>query len=97
MTRPDVLGFQSSNDTGQQPASSGFQRLHPRIQKWIWRQKWSSLRPIQEQAIPRILSAEQEIIISAPTAGATTEAAYIPIITRLQEEAAMQSQGERTW
>jgi ATP-dependent Lhr-like helicase len=73
-----------SNSSGQ--TSSGFQRLHPGVQKWIWQQQWPSLRPIQEQAIPPILEGEQDVIISAATAGGKTEAAFLPIFSRLMEE-----------
>ena len=81
-----ILNFQPANDIGQQQISSGFQRLHPGLQKWLWQQKWSSLHPIQEQAIPLILSGEHDVIISAPTAGGKTEAAFLPIFSRLMEE-----------
>ncbi|MFQ4139002.1 DEAD/DEAH box helicase [Nodosilinea sp. PGN35] len=73
-----------SNSSGQ--ASSEFLRLHPGVQKWIWQQKWPALRPIQEQAIPPILEGEKDVIISAATAGGKTEAAFLPIFSRLMEE-----------
>jgi len=75
-----------SNSSGQEQASSGFQRLHPGVQKWIWQQQWPALRPIQEQAIPPILAGEEDVIISAATAGGKTEAAFLPIFSRLMEE-----------
>ncbi|MGB3494232.1 MAG: DEAD/DEAH box helicase [Elainellaceae cyanobacterium] len=75
-----------SNSSEQEQTSSGFQRLHPGVQKWIWQQKWHSLRPIQEQAIPPILTGEKDVIISAATAGGKTEAAFLPIFSRLMEE-----------
>ncbi|MEL6383640.1 MAG: DEAD/DEAH box helicase, partial [Cyanobacteria bacterium J06626_18] len=75
-----------SSSSGQEQTSSGFQRLHPGVQKWIWQQKWPSLRPIQEQAIPPILTGETDVIISAATAGGKTEAAFLPIFSRLMEE-----------
>lgn len=75
-----------SNSSDQEQTSSGFQRLHPGVQKWIWQQKWPSLRPIQEQAIPPILNGKKDVIISAATAGGKTEAAFLPIFSRLMEE-----------
>jgi ATP-dependent Lhr-like helicase len=63
--------------------SSAFQRLHPRIQRWIWDREWPALRPIQERAIPPILDARSDVIISAPTAGGKTEAAFLPIASAL--------------
>jgi ATP-dependent Lhr-like helicase len=73
-----------SNSSSQ--TSSGFLRLHLGVQKWIWQQKWPALRPIQEQAIPPILEGERDVIISAATAGGKTEAAFLPIFSRLMEE-----------
>ncbi|MGD1904766.1 MAG: DEAD/DEAH box helicase [Leptolyngbyaceae cyanobacterium] len=74
-----------SSSNGGQQASSGFQRLHPGVQKWIWQQKWPALRPIQEDAIPPILVGQQDVIISAATAGGKTEAAFLPIFSRLKD------------
>ena len=75
-----------SSSSGQEQISSGFQRLHPGVQKWIWQQQWPTLRPIQELAIQPILTGKQDVIISAATAGGKTEAAFLPIFSRLMEE-----------
>ncbi|MEM9803665.1 MAG: DEAD/DEAH box helicase [Cyanobacteria bacterium P01_D01_bin.56] len=77
----------SNSEQSPQP-SSGFQQLHPGVQRWIWKQGWSTLRPIQEQTIPLILSREQDVIISAATAGGKTEAAFLPIFSYLANEPA---------
>ena len=61
--------------------SSG--QLHEAVQRWIWAQGWDKLRPIQEQAIAPILSGNTDLIISAATAGGKTEAAFLPIFSRL--------------
>lgn len=53
------------------------------MQKWIWDREWPALRPIQERAIPPILDARSDVIISAPTAGGKTEAAFLPIASAL--------------
>ncbi|NJL35650.1 MAG: DEAD/DEAH box helicase [Leptolyngbyaceae cyanobacterium SM1_4_3] len=71
----------SSNQT-----SSGFDQLHERVQRWIWQQQWMELRDIQEQAIAPILSAQRDVIISAATAGGKTEAAFLPIFSKLMDE-----------
>jgi ATP-dependent helicase Lhr and Lhr-like helicase len=73
----------SSSD---RPLSSAFDQLHERVQRWIWQQQWMELRDIQEQAIAPILSAQRDVIISAATAGGKTEAAFLPIFSRLMEE-----------
>ncbi len=53
------------------------------LQKWVWRQGWNSLRPTQEQAIPILLQGDTDLIIAAATAGGKTEAAFLPILSRL--------------
>ena len=63
--------------------SSAFELLDYRIQQWIWRQGWTSLRDIQEKAIPIILDGEKDVIISAETAGGKTEAVFLPILTSI--------------
>ncbi|MBW4659245.1 MAG: DEAD/DEAH box helicase [Drouetiella hepatica Uher 2000/2452] len=63
--------------------SSGFHRLHEQVQRWIWEKQWTELRDIQEQAIAPILSANTDLIIAAATAGGKTEAAFLPIFSKL--------------
>lgn len=63
--------------------STSFDLLDERVRKWIFRQGWYSLRDIQENAIPVVLSGDSDVIISASTAGGKTEAAFLPILTRL--------------
>jgi ATP-dependent Lhr-like helicase len=66
--------------------SKGFNRLHKGIQKWIWSQKWTSLRDIQEEAIEPVLAADCDIVISASTAAGKTEAAFLPACTNLLDQ-----------
>jgi ATP-dependent helicase Lhr and Lhr-like helicase len=68
--------------------SSSVGQLHEGVQRWIWAQGWDKLRPIQEQAIAPILSGNTDLIISAATAGGKTEAAFLPIFSRLLQEPA---------
>lgn len=63
--------------------STGFKKLHKGVQKWIWSQKWTSLRDIQEEAIGPVLAADCDIVISASTAAGKTEAAFLPACTSL--------------
>ncbi|WP_264984123.1 DEAD/DEAH box helicase [Pseudodesulfovibrio portus] len=67
--------------SSQHSESRGFTLLHPSIQRWIWKQGWTSLRDIQEQAIGSILDCNRDVIISASTAGGKTEAAFLPAIS----------------
>lgn len=66
--------------------SQGFESLHPKVQKWIWDKGWTELRDIQEQAIHALLGPQQDIILAAATASGKTEAAFIPISSRLAFE-----------
>jgi ATP-dependent helicase Lhr and Lhr-like helicase len=71
-----------------QTSPTGFERLHEGVQRWIWEQGWDKLRPIQEMAIAPILSGKTDLIISAATAGGKTEAAFLPIFSRLLQDPA---------
>jgi len=61
--------------------------LDPRIQQWIWKANWTSLRDAQEQAIPLILDGSSDVIIAASTSQGKTEAAFFPILTKLAKNA----------
>lgn len=71
------------NSPASSSESSSFQLLDPRIQRWIWSVGWSTLRDIQEQAIPAIIEGDRDVIISAATASGKTEAAFLPILSNL--------------
>ena len=69
--------------------SVSYNLLNKRVRRWIWQQGWDSLKEIQENAIPTVLAGNCDVIISAPTAGGKTEAAFLPILTAiLQNEKA---------
>nr|WP_274622550.1 DEAD/DEAH box helicase [Myxococcus fulvus] len=76
----------SSSDPGG-AASSAFHRLHPQVRRWVWTQGWKELRGIQEAAIVPIIEGTQDVILSASTASGKTEAAFLPICSRLAEDA----------
>ena len=63
--------------------SFAFERFHTGVQRWIWEQGWTALRPVQEHAAQQILDGDADVIISAPTAGGKTEAAFLPIASKL--------------
>jgi ATP-dependent helicase Lhr and Lhr-like helicase len=65
---------------------SHFDLLHPALQHHIVNSLgWRDLRPFQEAVIPRIVAGEH-LIILAPTAGGKTEAAFLPILSRMLSE-----------
>ena len=74
----------NSDDQG----SSAFERFHEGVQRWVWDQGWTALQPVQERAAEPILAGGRDVIISAPTAGGKTEAAFLPIASRLAESTA---------
>lgn len=65
------------------PASRAFNRLAEPVRRWIWRKGWTGLRDVQERAIPAILESDDDVVIAAATAGGKTEAAFLPLISRL--------------
>ena len=65
---------------------SNFDQLHPALQHHVVNSLgWRELRPFQEAVIPGIL-AGQHMIVLAPTAGGKTEAAFLPIASRMLTE-----------
>lgn len=67
-----------------QPAdpAGAYDRLHPSIQRWVWRQGWDKLRTVQAHAVDPIL-AGRDVIVAAATASGKTEAAWLPICSKL--------------
>ena len=64
---------------------TAYERLHPRIQRWIREQGWDELREIQARTIVSVLDGDGDILISATTASGKTEAAFLPILTSIAE------------
>ena len=69
-------------------ATPAFERLARPIQQILWDMQWPSLRPVQEEAIREILGGEADLIISAQTAAGKTEAAFLPILSRMYKHPA---------
>ncbi len=64
----------------------GFDRLHPSIQHHVVNSiGWRELRPLQQEAVDPILDGNSCLLI-APTAGGKTEAAVLPILSRMLSE-----------
>ncbi len=62
-----------------------YHRLHPTIRRWIRDQGWDELREIQARTVLAVLDSDRDILIAATTAAGKTEAAFLPILTRVAE------------
>jgi ATP-dependent Lhr-like helicase len=60
-----------------------FELLSTPIKKYIRDKRWTELRPIQNAAINRILTTENHYILASPTASGKTEAAFLPILSKV--------------
>lgn len=68
-----------------EPAAA-FDRLHPAVQYHVVSSLgWRSLRPLQNEAIAPICAGDH-LVLAAPTAGGKTEAAMLPLFSRMLEE-----------
>lgn len=65
--------------------SEAFDRLAPPLQRWLWEQGWTGLRDAQVIALPLILDGQRDVVIAAATASGKTEAAFLPLLTRLYD------------
>jgi ATP-dependent Lhr-like helicase len=68
--------------------SSAFDLLCTGLQKAIYDKGWTNLHPIQSDAIRTVYESEDHLLISAQTAGGKTEAAFLPIISKIAENPA---------
>jgi ATP-dependent helicase Lhr and Lhr-like helicase len=69
--------------SGSDSTASNIELLDERIRRWVWSKGWTALRDAQELAIPVLLRAQQDVIIAAATASGKTEAAFLPILSKL--------------
>ena len=60
-----------------------FELLSEPIRKYIRDKRWESLRPIQVAAIKKILSSDENYILASRTASGKTEAAFLPILSKV--------------
>lgn len=64
-----------------------FKLLSENMQQRIWAMKWERFTPVQDRTIPLIMQTDSDIIVSANTASGKTEAAFLPIITKVEARA----------
>ncbi|MFN9998078.1 MAG: DEAD/DEAH box helicase, partial [bacterium] len=60
-----------------------FDLLSEPIRKFIRDKGWEQLRPIQNAAISKILNSDENFILASRTASGKTEAAFLPILSRV--------------
>jgi ATP-dependent helicase Lhr and Lhr-like helicase len=60
-----------------------FDLLSEPIRKFIRDKGWEQLRPIQTAAIAKILASEDNFILASRTASGKTEAAFLPILSKV--------------
>ena len=66
--------------------SDSFGRLHPAVQHHVVNSLgWRSLRPLQQHAIDPVLDG-RHALLGAPTAGGKTEAAVLPLLSRMVDQ-----------
>jgi ATP-dependent Lhr-like helicase len=65
---------------------TAFDTLNEKVRRWVWQQGWDGLKDVQERSIPILLTGQRDLIIMAATAGGKTEAAFLPIVSRLSSE-----------
>ncbi|MEM7665849.1 MAG: DEAD/DEAH box helicase [Pseudomonadota bacterium] len=67
--------------------STAFDKLARPIQKWIRQEGWTELHDIQTRATHILLDESRDLIVSASTAGGKTEAAFLPLLSQVIDEA----------
>ncbi len=60
-----------------------FDLLSEPIRKYVYDKRWEKLRPIQAAAITKILSGNGNYILASKTASGKTEAAFLPILSKI--------------
>ena len=60
-----------------------FSKLAPFIQDFIYQSKWEELRGIQVAACDIIFDTDDNLLLSSGTASGKTEAAFLPVLTKL--------------
>lgn len=63
------------------------ERLHRGVVHWLFDRGWGELRPIQLAALEAFQDCEDDLILTARTAGGKTEAAFLPVISSIAGDA----------
>ncbi|MDR1588871.1 MAG: DEAD/DEAH box helicase [Oscillospiraceae bacterium] len=63
-----------------------FNRLAPFIQDFIYNNNWTELRGVQVASCEAIFDTDDNLLLSSGTASGKTEAAFLPVLTKLYDE-----------
>ena len=63
-----------------------FGRLSPFIRDYIYRNGWTELRAVQVEACRVLLDTDHHLLLASGTASGKTEAAFLPVLTRMEED-----------
>lgn len=83
--RSGAISITSSTALTDCSTPSDIKQLSPGVQAWVQSKGWPSLRPIQSQCVTPILGRRNDVLITAPTASGKTEAAFLPVISWLEQ------------
>ncbi|MDQ5922043.1 MAG: ATP-dependent helicase Lhr and Lhr-like helicase [Pseudomonadota bacterium] len=70
-------------NTTTSAVTSAYSLLSEPICRYIWDKRWDTLRPIQSAAIIKIITTDNNYILASRTASGKTEAAFLPILTKV--------------
>lgn len=73
-------------DESAPSVEQAFSLLATGVQRQLWRMSWTHLRPIQVEAIRTITESDRHCVIAAETASGKTEAAFLPILSKICDE-----------
>lgn len=63
-----------------------FELLSEPVRRYVKDKRWEALRPIQVAAIKKIMSSDAHCILASKTASGKTEAAFLPILSKISRE-----------
>jgi ATP-dependent Lhr-like helicase len=67
-------------------SEEAFALLHPGVQRAIYEMGWKEIREVQQEAIREVYGTDNHLLVCAQTAGGKTEAAFLPVISKLADE-----------
>jgi len=66
-------------------SQDAFSLLHSGVQRAIYEMGWKEIREVQQEAIRTVYQTDNHLLVCAQTAGGKTEAAFLPVISKLAD------------